>query len=127
MAVSRAWGTAFFVCVEIVYRIVCGCGDVYNKATSKARTHRHERRHTMKTYAYKTTGKIINGNYIDAPKQSGKPIDGPIGKRAAVVVDGKTYERTMYTRTIWHNMVTKRKDIARFVIINGINYEVTKA
>lgn len=81
----------------------------------------------MKTYAYKTTGKIINGNYIDAPKQSGKPIDGPIGKRVAVVVDGKTYERALYSRTIWHNMATKRKDIARFVIVNGINYEVVKA
>lgn len=81
----------------------------------------------MIVYDYKTTGKIINGNYIGAPKQSGKPIDGPIGKRVSVVVDGKTYVRTMYTRTIWHDMMTKRKDIARFVIINGINYEVAKA
>lgn len=81
----------------------------------------------MSAYTYKTTGKIISGNYIGAPKQSGKPIDGPTGKRVAVEVEGKTYERTMYTRTIWHNMVTKRKDIARFVIIDGVNYEIVKA
>lgn len=81
----------------------------------------------MRVYSYKTTGKIINGNYIGAPKQSGKPIDGLIGKRVAVEVEGKTYERTMYTRTIWHNLMTKRKDIASFVIINGVNYEVVKA
>lgn len=82
---------------------------------------------SMSAYIYKTTGKIINGNYIDAPRQSGKPIDGPIGKRVAVVIDGKTYERALYSRTIWHNTLTKRKDIARFVIVNGINYEVVKA
>lgn len=76
---------------------------------------------------YITTGKVIEGSYIDAPKASGKPIDVPIsGKRVLVELDGVTYERTIYHRVRWANLVTSRKTLATFVIIDGTNYEVTE-
>lgn len=65
----------------------------------------------------------IGGNYIKAPKVSGKPIDAPTDERVTVELNGSTYERTVHERTIWRNMKRNRV-IARFVIIDGINYLV---
>ena len=71
------------------------------------------------------TGKIINGNYINAPRRSCKPYDYPTEERVTVELDGKTYERTIYERVTWRNSA-KSSVSARFVIINGTNYEVAK-
>lgn len=74
---------------------------------------------------YVLTGKVIDGNYIDAPLASGKLVDSPVvGKRVVVELDGVAYERTIYHRVRWANLVTHRKTLATFVIIDGTNYEV---
>lgn len=65
----------------------------------------------------------INGNFIDAPKQSGKSIDVPTDERITVELDGQTYERTVYERLRWRNS-GKCTVRARFVIVNGTNYLV---
>lgn len=65
----------------------------------------------------------LNGNFIDAPHRSGKPVDRPSGERITVELDGKTYERTIYERIIWRNM-GKCSVSTRFVIVNGTNYLV---
>ena len=74
---------------------------------------------------YMLTGKTIDGNYINAPKRSCKPIDSPTKERITVELDGKSYDRAIYERVIWRNM-GESEIVARFVIINGINHEVAE-
>ena len=70
------------------------------------------------------TGRIIEGQrYIGMAEKSGRPYDTPAGPRSTVVLDGETYERTVYERRIWYNM-KPHKLVARFVIIDNLNYEV---
>lgn len=75
---------------------------------------------------YVTTGKTIKGNYIHAPRRSCKPIDRPTRQRITVVVDGVEYDRAIYERIVWRKSA-KTETIVRFVIVNGINYEITEA
>lgn len=112
-------GYRLFVCVEIVCRIVCGCGDVYNKAAAR-HGHTDTKGTSMGAYTYKTTGKIINGNYIDAPMISGKSVDVPTGEIVVLNVNGETLQRTVYERI----RCGSGKVRARFVIVNGVNYEI---
>lgn len=65
----------------------------------------------------------LNGNYINAPLRSCKPVDQPTGERVTVELDGQTYERTVYERVIWRNS-GRHTVSARFVIIDGTNYLV---
>lgn len=70
------------------------------------------------------TGRIIEGQrYIGMAEKSGRPYDTPAGPRGTVILDGETYERTVYERRIWYNM-KPHKLVARFVIIDNVNYEV---
>lgn len=69
------------------------------------------------------TGKTINGNYLHAPMRSGKIIDYPSKQRVAVIVNGEQYDRAIFNRAIWRNN-HDYTIVARFVIINGVNYEV---
>lgn len=71
------------------------------------------------------TGNVIDGNYIDAPCRSCKPVDYPTKERIEVTIDGKTYERTVYQRVIWRAM-GENTLVAEFVIVNGTNYEVAE-
>lgn len=71
------------------------------------------------------TGNVIDGNYIDAPRRSCKPVDYPTKERIEVTIDGKTYERTVYQRAIWRNM-GESTIVAEFVIVNDTNYEVAE-
>ena len=65
----------------------------------------------------------LNGNHINAPLRSCKPVDQPTGERVTVELDGTTYERTVYERIIWR--ASGRHTVsARFVIIDGTNYLV---
>lgn len=65
------------------------------------------------------TGRIIPGNY----RLSCKPIDLPTKERGTVTIDGVDYERTVHERIVWRN--TKPSTVsARFVIVDGVNYEV---
>lgn len=69
------------------------------------------------------TGRTIKGSFIGAPLQSCRPVDVPTGRRGTVTIDGAVYERTVYERTVWRN--ARRSTVAaRFVIVDGINYEV---
>lgn len=67
------------------------------------------------------TGKTIQGNRIGAPRQSGKDVDVPTDERGIVTIDGIDYERTVYERIRYGSGKVR----ARFVIVNGINYEVS--
>lgn len=71
------------------------------------------------------TGKTISGNYIGAPMRSGKFIDYPSKQRAAVIVNGEQYDRAIFNRAIWRNN-HDYTIVARFVIVNGIKYEVVE-
>ena len=66
------------------------------------------------------TGKTIQGNRIGAPRQSGKDVDVPTDERGIVTIDGIDYERTVYERIRYGSGKVR----ARFVIVNGTNYEV---
>lgn len=66
------------------------------------------------------TGKTIQGNRIGAPRQSGKDVDVPTDERGIVTIDDIDYERTVYERIRYGSGKVR----ARFVIVNGINYEV---
>lgn len=67
--------------------------------------------------------KTLGYNYINAPLRSCKPIDQPTKERITIELDGKTYERTIYERIIWRNN-GRHTIVARFVIVNGVNYLV---
>lgn len=69
------------------------------------------------------TGKTLEGNYVSAPRKSGRPIDEPTGIKVTVTIGGEQYERTVMERRIWRNMGPSRL-VARFVKVNGVNYEV---
>lgn len=73
-----------------------------------------------------TTGKTIKGNYIHAPRRSCKPIDRPTRQRIIITIDGIEYDRAICERIVWRNSA-RSEIIARFVIVNGINYEITEA
>ena len=76
---------------------------------------------------YTITGKTISGNYLHAPRRSGKPVDCATRTRITVTIDGIEYDRAIYERAIWRNHGTGVDDvIARFVIVNGVNYEVAE-
>ena len=68
------------------------------------------------------TGKTIQGNRIGAPRQSGKDVDVPTDERGIVTIDGTDYERTVYERIRVNGRGGKVR--ARFVIVDGTNYEV---
>lgn len=74
---------------------------------------------------YTITGKTINGNHINAPRRSCKPIDCPTEQRITVTIDGTEYDRAIYERIVWRNS-GEREVISRFVIVNGTNYEVAE-
>ncbi|RVU97074.1 hypothetical protein EII22_09065 [Coriobacteriales bacterium OH1046] len=69
------------------------------------------------------TGRIIPGNHKLAPQCSCKPIDLPTKERGTVTIDGVDYERTVHERIIWRN-ARPGTVAARFVIVDGVNYEV---
>lgn len=73
-----------------------------------------------------TTGKTIEGNYIGASLRSCGKVDQPTKQRITVTIDGTEYDRAIYERIVWRNS-TNSDVIARFVIVNGINYEVVEA
>lgn len=75
---------------------------------------------------YITTGKTINGNYINAPRRSCKSIDRPTRQRINITINGIEYDRAIYERIIWRNSA-RSEIIARFVIVNGANYEIAEA
>lgn len=69
------------------------------------------------------TGKTIDGNYLSTERRSCKYYDAPTDERVTVTLWGKDYERTVHERRIWRNMGAHTL-VARFVIIDGTNYEV---
>jgi hypothetical protein len=73
----------------------------------------------------KLTGKTIDGHYPlgPEPRRIGKYYDVPTFRRVTVTLDGNAYEGVIYERTIWSSMVDGTV-VARFVTIDGINYEV---
>ena len=71
------------------------------------------------------TGNVIDGNYIDAPRRSCKPVDYPTEERVDVAIDGTWYNRAVYRRVIWRAMGEDTL-VAEFVIVNGTNYEVAE-
>lgn len=60
----------------------------------------------------------LEGNFINAPLQSCKPIDRPTKERILFKYDGKAVVRTIYERVRWKNMKPS-VTIARFVIVGG--------
>lgn len=68
----------------------------------------------------------ISNNYLGAPRTSCKPFDYPTGERVTVVLDGTEYERTVHERAIWR-AGKPNKLVARFVIVNGVNYRVDRS
>ena len=75
---------------------------------------------------YVTTGKTIKGNYIHSPRRSCRLIDLPTRQRITITIDGTEYDRAIYERIIWRNSA-RSETIARFVIVNGVNYEIAEA
>lgn len=75
---------------------------------------------------YILTGKTIKGNYIHAPRRSCRTIDCSTKQRITVTLNGTEYNRTIYERIIWRNGF-RVETIARFVIVNGVNYEIAEA
>lgn len=74
---------------------------------------------------YQITGKTIDGNFQGVARQSCKPIDSATAERIEITIDGETYERTVFERIIWRAMKPNTL-VARFVIVNGTQYEVTE-
>lgn len=71
-----------------------------------------------------TTKKEITGDYFSAPHTSCALVD-VLARHAAVTVkhEGTVYERALYQRVIYRNQAPNTV-IARFVKINGKNWEV---
>lgn len=65
----------------------------------------------------------VSGNYVNAPRQGGKPVDEPTGERVTAELDGMTYERAVYQRVVCRNAGDGRV-VARYVTIGGTNYLV---
>lgn len=74
---------------------------------------------------YTTTGKTISGNYVGASLRSCGKVDLPTKQRITVTIDGTEYDRAIYERIVWRNGCDSDV-IARFVIVNGTNYEVAE-
>ena len=72
------------------------------------------------------TGKTIEGNFLGAALRSCAKVDYPTKERVTVTIDGTEYERTVHERAIWRNN-GRNTVIARFVTVNGINWEVKDA
>lgn len=75
---------------------------------------------------YIATGKTIEGNFQGKPHTSCAKIDFPTRERIAITIDGTEYERTVFERAIYRNM-GDIEIIARFVIVDGVQYEITEA
>lgn len=75
---------------------------------------------------YNITGKTIEGNFQGKPFTSCSKHDLPTGERITITIDGIEYERTIFER-IKYRTQGEHTHIAFFVIVNGIQYEVTEA
>ena len=75
---------------------------------------------------YNITGKTIEGNFQGKPFTSCSKHDLPTGERITITIDGIEYERTIFER-IKYRTQGEHTHIAFFVIVNGIQYEITEA
>lgn len=75
---------------------------------------------------YITTGKTIDGNFQGKTFTSCSKHDLPTDERITITIDGTEYERTIFERIEYRNM-GENTLIARFVIVNGVQYEVAEA
>lgn len=73
---------------------------------------------------YEITGRIIEGNYQGVPRTSYAKVDYPTGERVSVEVGGVTYGRTVFERAVCRSNPQNGVVLARFVIVNGVQYEV---